>query len=87
MAHFTVYTKSYCPYCVLAKRDLIAWGHTITERNVEDEAVMNELHERTPDVKTVPQIFIGDYRVGGYSELTENKKTGALDAIIDMHVS
>lgn len=87
MAHFTIYTKAYCPYCVMAKRDLTAWGHTITEYNAEDETVMNELHERAPGIRTVPQIFIGDYRIGGYTDLVERHKTGALDAIIDMQSS
>ena len=62
-----IYTKSDCKYCKLAKMLL---------RNYElefEEVVLNEndkiadiLKEDT--VKTVPQIFMNDQRIGGYAE-------------------
>jgi len=85
MAEFTIYTKDNCPYCTSAKKKLRDWGHTYVERRVDlDEAVFKEVLERAPGSKTVPQIFINDYRIGGFDELMNLHREGGLDMTIDM---
>ncbi len=67
-----VYTMKYCPYCERAKALLKQRGVAFTEKLVaeDDDAEWNRL-ERVSGLKTMPQIFIGDRLIGGFSHLSE----------------
>jgi glutaredoxin 3 len=41
-----------------------------------------EMMERAPNARTVPQIFIGDTHVGGYDDLAALERDGKLDALL-----
>ena len=45
-------------------------------------AAFKEYSRRTSGAKTVPQIFIDDELIGGFSELTELHMDGDLDALM-----
>ncbi len=80
MSKVLIYTKSFCPYCDRAKALLARKGATYEEISVEsDEKVYTELKERT-GLMTVPQIFINDELVGGYTDLAALDQQGLLDA-------
>lgn len=79
MAHVLVYTKSYCPYCDRAKNLLKNKGVTFEEISVEnDENLYSELKKKT-GMLTVPQIFINDELIGGFTDLAALDQQGKLD--------
>ena len=83
MAKVTVYTSDYCPYCGQAKRLLDRKGVAYEEVNIsEDEAQRVEMIARTKGRMSVPQIFIGDYHVGGSDDLHALDRAGKLDPLL-----
>lgn len=79
MAKVQIYTQSYCPYCERAKTLLKSKNVSYDEINLDgrDEDRKN-LQART-GMRTVPQIFINDELIGGYSELSALEQKGELD--------
>jgi len=74
-----MYTTAVCPYCVQAKRILLAKGVVhIDEVRVDsapsERAKMMEITGR----RTVPQIFIGETHVGGCDDLMALDSRGGL---------
>jgi len=79
MAKVTVYTTTFCPYCQSAKRLLTQKGVEFTEVNLTDKPdELRALKERT-SMRTVPQIFINDELIGGYTELAALEASKKLD--------
>ncbi len=78
----TVYTKQSCPYCVRAKRLLEKKGVAYDEIGVEgDDALRRWLVENTGQM-TVPQIFVGERSLGGFSDVDALDRAGRLDPIL-----
>ena len=73
-----VYTWGYCPFCIRAKNLLKDKGLEFTEVALDgkDDELM-ALRERTGQ-RTVPQIFIDDEFIGGFSELSALNASGGL---------
>ena len=72
-----IYSKSNCSYCVMAKNYFESIGIDYIEYNVENIPTFNELLKRHPAARTMPQIFINDDLIGGYTDLMawlENKE-------------
>lgn len=66
----TVYTTDYCPFCVNAKTLLQRLELPFTEVNLENNHELRmRLSKENNGWRTVPMIFIGDYFVGGFTEL------------------
>jgi len=82
MPTITVYSTSYCPYCVRAKGLLKRKGVAYTEINVEDDAEREKMIAKAGGRRTVPQIFIGDTHVGGFDDLNALDKAGKLDPML-----
>lgn len=66
-----VWSKDYCPYCVQAKALLESNNIEYEERVIGKEWTKKQLLEAVPNARTVPQIFLGDEYVGGYTELKQ----------------
>ena len=79
MQKITIYTTTTCPYCVRAKALLDRKGATYREISAEDPSIREEMIQKAGGRKTVPQIFIGDFHVGGCDDLYELEKQGKLD--------
>ncbi len=80
MSKVLIYTKSYCPYCDRAKALLQRKGASYEEISVEgNEKIYTELKQKT-GLMTVPQIFINDELIGGYTDLAALDQKGLLDA-------
>ncbi|MCT4635576.1 MAG: glutaredoxin 3 [Rickettsiales bacterium] len=78
-----MYTKSYCPYCVKAKQLLKNKSVTVTEIDItNDESLIEEMLSKTSGKKTVPQIFINDFHVGGCDDLYALNDKGELDKLL-----
>jgi len=65
----TVWSKYHCPYCDQAKALLKQKGIPFEEKKIGDGYTKEELLEAIPTARTVPQIFIDDELVGGFTEL------------------
>jgi glutaredoxin 3 len=72
MKKITVYSMLNCPYCVKAKA-------LLTQRGVSFETIMiDDWSDEAWDewvkksgMKTVPQIYVEDQLIGGYTQLAE----------------
>jgi glutaredoxin 3 len=64
-----VWSKYNCPYCDQAKALLTQRGIKYEERKIGDGYSREELLEAVPNARTVPQIFINNQLIGGFTEL------------------
>lgn len=83
MTNITIYSKDYCPYCISAKALLSRKGASFTEIDVlENPDQLAVMIERSGGRRTVPQIFIGDQHIGGFSDLDALNSAGKLDLLL-----
>ena len=66
-----VWSKDYCPYCVQAKALLESKGIEYEERLIGHGWTKEQMLEAVPNARTVPQIFLDDEYVGGFTELRQ----------------
>ena len=78
----TLYTKRNCPYCVRAKHLLTRKGVTYEEVSVEGKDELRVWLAETSGQKTVPQVFVGDWPLGGYTDVAALDAAGELDPIL-----
>lgn len=64
-----VWSKYHCPYCDQAKALLTQKGIAFEEKKIGDGYTKEELLEAVPTARTVPQIFLDDKLIGGFTEL------------------
>lgn len=83
MKPVVVYATRFCPYCVGARRFL-------EEREIPyEEIAVDEQPERRVEMRqrggghTVPQIWIGETHVGGFTDLLALDRSGRLAALLD----
>jgi glutaredoxin 3 len=69
-----VWSNVGCTYCEQAKQLLASKGIEYEERNLAEGWSVQQLHEAVPGARTVPQIFVDDKYVGGYTQLVEMLK-------------
>lgn len=83
MAKVTMYCTAVCPYCNMAERLLNKKGVTRIEKiRVDlDPALREEMMAKTGR-RTVPQIYIDDFHVGGFDDLSALDQEGRLDALL-----
>jgi len=79
VADVTIYSSGFCPYCIRAKMLLETKEIAFDELNVDREpslrAKMQQLSGRT----SVPQIWVGERHVGGFTDLWALESNGELD--------
>lgn len=83
MAQVSMYCTGVCPYCTMAERLLKRKGVEIIEKiRVDlDPPKMAEMMEKTGR-RTVPQIYIGDFHVGGFDDLSALDQEGKLEPLL-----
>jgi glutaredoxin 3 len=82
MAHVTIYTKPYCPYCIRAVSLLEKKGVDFTEIEAAfDPEKRREMMQRSGRA-TFPQIFVGDHHVGGCDDMMALEREGKLDPLL-----
>lgn len=83
MKSVEIYTGNFCGYCTRAKHLLSQKGVNFIEHRVgRDPDKRAEMVQRSRGGRTVPQIFIGDWHVGGYDELYALDRAGKLDPML-----
>jgi glutaredoxin 3 len=82
MLEVTIYTTTTCPYCRNAKRLLDAKGISYKEIDVRSVDLKNEMVSRSGR-RTVPQIFFGNWHVGGFDDLAQLESEGGIDEVLN----
>jgi glutaredoxin 3 len=82
MAKITVYTTTYCPYCVRAKDLLRSRGVAYEEVLLtdDDDKAWDDLYARSK-MQTVPQIFVDGKILGGFTDLAAQDQKDALASL------
>ncbi len=82
MSKVMIYSKTYCPYCDRAKALFKSKGVSYDEVMLDDqEEEFAKLRQKT-GLMTVPQIFINDKLIGGFSDLATLDREGKLDPLL-----
>lgn len=82
MLAITIYTTSYCPYCVRAKQLLAHKKLDFVEVDVSHDDARRAWLVETTGLRTVPQVFVGDRSVGGFDDLAALERAGELDKLL-----
>ena len=83
MKNVTMYVGPRCNFCDAAKRLLARNSIPYKEINIAlEEGKMEEMIKKSNGKRTIPQIFIEDYHVGGYVELRALENKGELDNLL-----
>ena len=84
MADVVMYKTAVCPYCVmvgmLLKKKGVSWREVDVTHDLE---LRREMEERSGR-RTVPQVFIDDFSVGGYDDLSRLDRAGELDGLLGL---
>ena len=84
MPQVVIYSSNFCPYCDRAKRLLTRKGVSYQEIRIDvEQDKMLEMMQRS-NRRTVPQIFIGNYHVGGYDDMAELDRDGKLNELLGL---
>jgi glutaredoxin len=67
-----VWSKETCPYCDQAKALLTQQGIVYEERRIGEDYTREQLLEAVPTARTVPQIFLDNKHIGGFTELKQH---------------
>lgn len=67
-----VWSKDSCPFCDQAKNLLKSKGIEFEERNVSKDWTREQLLEAVPTARTLPQIFLDDKLIGGFTDLRKH---------------
>jgi len=67
-----VWSKDACPFCDQAKNLLKLKGIEFEERNISTDWTREQLLEAVPNARTVPQIFLDEQLIGGFTELRKH---------------
>ncbi|MGE0632896.1 MAG: glutaredoxin domain-containing protein [Pseudobdellovibrionaceae bacterium] len=73
-----IYSKQFCPYCVRAKEFFKQNNIAFQEIDLTDNfSELDKLKKKTGHM-TVPQIFINEVFIGGYTDLIAKVNSGEL---------
>ncbi|AQX22587.1 MULTISPECIES: glutaredoxin 3 [unclassified Bartonella] len=81
MREITLYTRPNCPYCIKARALLDQKRVKYTDIDAST-SLRQQMVQRANGRNTFPQIFIGDYHVGGCDDLYALDTEGKLDSLL-----
>jgi len=78
-----MYTTAVCPYCIRAEQLLRNKGIAELEKiRIDLDPEQRDHMMQITGRRTVPQIFIGDYHVGGCDDLMALDRAGKLEPML-----
>ena len=84
MAKVLMYCTEVCPYCVNAERLLKSKGVAEIEKiRIDLQPELRDSMIEKTGRRTVPQIYIDDYHVGGYDDLAALDRSGGLTPLLN----
>lgn len=81
-APVTIYRTRICPYCVMAARLFDRKGVAYEEIYLDGKYEERRALEERTQWATVPQIFVGEQFVGGYTDVAALDRSGELDRML-----
>lgn len=76
-----MYGTGMCPYCSAARDFLDARGITYQEFRIDQQPDLRAEMRARGGGHTVPQIWVGDHHVGGYTDMLALDRAGRLDSL------
>ncbi len=73
-----MFTTRFCPYCIAARRLLEQLGIDFEDVAVDGNAELRGEVMEASGQRTVPQIWVGEQHIGGYTELAALHQQGGL---------
>ena len=77
-----IYSGRFCGYCTAAERIFQSKDADYELIKVDDDPVQFEHMMEISGRRTIPQIFIDDYHVGGFDDLFALNQSGKLDELL-----
>jgi len=85
MVKIEIYTKNICVFCDRAKNLFQSKKLLYVEYNIdENPKQLIKMFNRSNGQRTLPQIFIDDYHVGGFDQLIDLQNIGKLKKILKL---
>lgn len=81
MSNIRIYTKRACAYCAQAKLLLQRKGLAYEEIDLGSDPGIEAILVAQTGFRTVPQIFINERFVGGFTDLAKLSALGELDCL------
>jgi len=79
----TIYLTQTCGFCHAAKRLLEKSGISYYEIDISSDLEgREEMMKKSNGMRTVPQIFLNNKHVGGFSELYILQQSGGLEKLL-----
>jgi glutaredoxin 3 len=86
MSQVVLYGTRFCPFCTAARRLLTAKGINYQDIPLDnDPSLRAEVMERSAR-NTVPQIWVGEVHIGGYTDLRQLEVDGRLQQLVSSGV-
>ena len=83
MKKITLYSTRTCGFCRAAKSLLDDKGISYKEIDISsDPELRGQMMTKANGSRTVPQIFINDAHLGGFSDLYALQQSGTLDKLL-----
>ncbi len=82
MSDIKVYGTNTCPYCRMAEKFFDDRKLPYSKIDVSDDQQMRDKLVSLTGQRTVPQIFIDEKSIGGYSDLVALQRAGRLEALL-----
>ena len=82
MSQVVLYGTRFCPFCTAARRLLTAKGINYQDIPLDDDASLRAENMERSARNTVPQIWVGDVHIGGYTDLRQFEVDGRLQQLV-----
>lgn len=83
MPSITMYTTGTCPFCIRAEQLLTRKGVVIDRKiRIDLDASQRDAMVLRTGRRTVPQIYIEEFHVGGFDDLVALDRQGQLDPLL-----
>lgn len=82
MKEVVLYGTRFCPYCIAARRFLKNKGIAYQNIPVDGDRELREDIFRRSGQHTVPQIWIGERHIGGFTDMQALERSGELDELL-----
>lgn len=82
MAKVTLYGTRFCGYCIAARRLLDSKGVVYDDISLDGDSQLRVKVMHMSNRHTVPQIWIDDQHIGGYTDLRHLEQLGKLDELL-----
>lgn len=77
-----MYSTAWCPYCIQARRLLDDKSVVYQDIAVDRDPALRQQMTQLSGRRTVPQVWIGERHVGGFTDLWELERRGTLDQLL-----